>query len=865
MIGSRLGPYEITAKLGEGGMGVVFRAKDFHLGREVALKVLPAAFTADAERTARFEREAKLLASLNHPNIAQVYGLEVQGDTRALVMELVEGPTLAERLEQGPLPLDESLSLARQIAEALEEAHEKGIVHRDLKPQNIKASIEGKVKVLDFGLAKAMDPLGASGMTPHDLAHSPTVTFGGTREGVILGTAAYMAPEQARGGAVDRRADIWAFGVVLYEMLAGERLFVEGSVVDTLSAVMRKEIDLGRLPAETPPRLRELVRRCLERDPKRRLRDIGEARIALEDPFVVAEVPPSTDSPVAATKRRFVVPLVALGAAVVAAVVTALLVSRSAGTAAPEFRQLTFQRGTITGARFAPDGDTVVYSAAWGGRPSEVFTTRRSGPGARSLGVVDASLLAISKQGELAVQMHPELWANLFHGTLGRVPLGGGAPRQVTEHVQEAEWSDDGASLLVSRMEEGAFRWTIEDSAGKVLHRSENVVLSGMRVSPDGQRLAILTFDWYGVTAPIILLDADGAARELAESPGTGLAWSPAGDEIWYSQQDAAGAGSLWAVDLAGRRRLLMRHAGSLTLRDVASDGTLLVSVDDVQRSVYYSSPALTDERDLAWLDGTQVRDLSADGSTLLLGEFGTAEASGAGAYLRGADGSPAVRLGDGVPVALSPDGATALVVVDDGRTVQLVPTGAGQARTVPFEGKVGVGQAWFTPDATRLAVSMNLADGKTRLASVKTDASDLRQLAPDGFDTFIGEQPLSPDGNWINAHRREAGGSFEHRLFPTDGSLRPRELPGLEPGDVVIRWSGDGRALFVFERDELPARVFRVDVETGERTPWLELMPADPAGVSRIQAIQMTPDGRTYAYNVVRQLSDLYLVRGVK
>jgi serine/threonine-protein kinase len=286
--GSRLGPYEITAKLGEGGMGEVYRATDTKLEREVAVKVLPAAFTEDEERLSRFEREAKLLAQLQHPNIASIYGLEESDGISALVMELVEGPTLAERLESGSLPLDESLSLARQIAEALEAAHEKGIVHRDLKPQNIKASIEGKVKVLDFGLAKAMDPaLGSSAAA--DLArsptlmNSPTLTAAGTQLGLILGTAAYMAPEQARGGAVDKRADIWAFGVVLYEMLSGRAVFLSDTVPDTLAAVLTREIDFAALPAATPPAIRRLLRRCLERKPARRLRDIGDARLVIDE------------------------------------------------------------------------------------------------------------------------------------------------------------------------------------------------------------------------------------------------------------------------------------------------------------------------------------------------------------------------------------------------------------------------------------------------------------------------------------------------------------------------------------------------------------------------------------------------------
>jgi len=280
-----LGPYEITSKLGEGGMGEVYRATDTKLRREVAIKVLPAAFVADQERLARFEREAQLLAQLQHPNIASIYGMEESDGTRALVMELVEGPTLAERRAQGPLPLEEALPLARQIAEALEEAHEKGIIHRDLKPQNIKASLEGKVKVLDFGLAKAMDPSGGASGSPSgsEILKSPTLTLGATVQGVILGTAAYMAPEQARGSAVDARADIWAFGVILWEMLTGASLFAGDTVSDTLAAVLRADVDIERLPPSTPPAIRRLLHRCLERNPKNRLHAIADARLVIDD------------------------------------------------------------------------------------------------------------------------------------------------------------------------------------------------------------------------------------------------------------------------------------------------------------------------------------------------------------------------------------------------------------------------------------------------------------------------------------------------------------------------------------------------------------------------------------------------------
>ena len=371
MIGIRLGPYEITAKLGEGGMGEVFRATDTKLRREVAIKVLPAAFTEDKERLARFEREAQLLAQLQHPHIASIYGLEESGTTRALVMELVEGPTLADRLSAGALPLDEALPIARQIAEALEAAHEKGIVHRDLKPQNIKAALDGTVKVLDFGLAKALDAAAGSSVDAArspTLMNSPTLTAAGTALGVILGTAAYMAPEQAKGRAVDRRADIWAFGVILWEMLSGRQLFAADTVAETLGNVMMREPDPALLPPTTPAALRRLVGRCLVRDPRHRLQAIGDARIALEEIAAGPQTEPQEAAP-----RRGVSPL-ALAFAVTAGVAATVGILALGGwlhggrsTAAPG-AQAAPHRAEILGlsivdssnAAISPDGSEVI-------------------------------------------------------------------------------------------------------------------------------------------------------------------------------------------------------------------------------------------------------------------------------------------------------------------------------------------------------------------------------------------------------------------------------------------------------------------------------------------------------------------------
>jgi serine/threonine-protein kinase len=325
--GTRIGPYEIAAAIGAGGMGEVYLARDTKLNRDVALKVLPASLAGDPDRLARFRREAQVLAALNHPNIAHIHGFEDSGDVHALVMELVEGPTLADRIKHGPLPLDEALPIARQVAEAMEAAHEQGIIHRDLKPANIKVRDDGTVKVLDFGLAKALAPDSSGGLSGEAM-NSPTLTARATQLGVILGTAAYMAPEQAKGRPVDRRADIWAFGVVLFEMLTGRRGYEAEDISETLAAVLTREVDWTALPASTPARLKALVKDCLARDPKQRLRDIGEARRILErilegatdDPVSPSGAfAPATAGPRAASRLPWILAAAALLAAAASA------------------------------------------------------------------------------------------------------------------------------------------------------------------------------------------------------------------------------------------------------------------------------------------------------------------------------------------------------------------------------------------------------------------------------------------------------------------------------------------------------------------------------------------------------------------
>ena len=320
-VGSRLGHYDVTALIGEGGMGQVYQATDTKLNRQVALKILPEAFATDPDRLARFQREAQVLASLNHPNIAQIHGIEESEGTRALVLELVEGPTLADRIAKGPIPVDEALPIAKQIAEALEAAHEAGVIHRDLKPANIKVKDDGTVKVLDFGLAKALDTAPAS-----DPDQSPTLTAAATQMGVIMGTAAYMSPEQARGKPVDKRADIWSFGVVLYEMLTGQRAFQGEDVSLTLASVMKSDVNVATLPPDLPANVRTVLRRCLEKDASQRIRDIGDVRLAMAGVFetpVSAAAEPTAAQQVQVWQR----PVAVVAIVAVAVLITALAVS----------------------------------------------------------------------------------------------------------------------------------------------------------------------------------------------------------------------------------------------------------------------------------------------------------------------------------------------------------------------------------------------------------------------------------------------------------------------------------------------------------------------------------------------------------
>ena len=492
--GARLGPYEILGPLGAGGMGEVYRARDERLGREVAVKVLPTESSTDPDRLRRFEQEAKAAGALNHPNLVAVFDTGSHDGNPYVVFELLDGVTLRQRLGGGPLPARKAVDYAVQIAHGLAAAHEKGIVHRDLKPENLFVTRDGRVKILDFGLAKLRPALDA-----HAPREEGATVSTATGAGVVLGTVGYMSPEQVKGDPADHRSDVFSFGSVLYEMLSGRRPFSGETSAELMTAILKEEPpELAKL--DVPPGLERVVRRCLEKRPEERFQSARDIAFALEAVSGVSSPALSATARHAERRRRSV--LTAGAAAVVAGALGVAYygVLQHRAPPSPSFKQLTFRRGVVHTARFAPDGHTIVYGAAWNGKPSQVFSARLEGPESSSLGLPEGNVASISPSGELAIMTGRMYLTGMPPRTLVRLPLAGGAAREVAEHVLGADWAPDGRSLAVVRVEYGgagaaaatADQWVrrqqrLEFPIGKVLYESGSSGIWLPRVSPDGR------------------------------------------------------------------------------------------------------------------------------------------------------------------------------------------------------------------------------------------------------------------------------------------------------------------------------------------------------------------------------------------
>jgi len=856
--GMRLGPYEILSPLGAGGMGEVYRARDARLSREVAIKVLPASVSKDPDRLRRFEQEAKAAGVLNHPNITAVYDIGRHEGAPYVVEELLEGETLRSALS-GALSPRKVVDYAVQIAHGLAAAHEKGIVHRDLKPENLFVTRDGRVKILDFGLAKLTRPE-TEGVA---LTEIPTATAG-TEPGVVLGTLGYISPEQVRGLPADARSDIFSFGAILYEMLSGRRAFRGETAADTMSAILREEPpELSTSRPDVPPGLDRILRHCLEKNPEQRFHSAHDLAFDLESLSApsgprLAPLPEAHASP-----RRLVQAVAFLALAAALGFLAGRQIWRTPSALSPAFRRLTFRRGFVSSARFGPDGRTVFYSASWDGTERlELFSTRVEGPGAARLALPDGVVEAISSSGEMLL-LH-SLRFEIGHarvGTLAQAPLSGGTPRDLLEDVAAADWSPDGGSLAVVRAP--GWHYRLEFPAGKILYETAGWI-SHPRISPTGDAVAFLDHPLFGDDlGSVVIVDKAGKRRTLSDGwqSAQGLAWSTSGKEIWFTATESGSNRALQAVNLSGHRRTLTGGIGALTLQDIARDGRILVDHSHRRIGLIALPAGQTKELDLSWLDWSRGPVLSGDGETLVFSEEGQGGGTGYSVFLRKLDGSPPVRLGEGRGLALSPDGKWVLTAVTRHSPAPLVllPTGAGEPKSIPGDSINHDAPAAFFPDGRRVFFTGS-EPGRDRRAWVQDlPAGKPHPVTPEGTLGTV----LSPDGRFLVAR----GPDQKFALYPLE-SGSPRHLEGFDVNDRPLRWTPDGRAIYVgySGKPSVTARVFRVGVPDGRRELWKEFTPRDPTGFQTFGLnAAVSSDGNTLVFTYSHILSDLHVIEGLK
>jgi Tol biopolymer transport system component len=850
---TRLGPYEIVSAIGAGGMGEVYRARDPRLKREVAIKVLPSSFSSDPQRLHRFEQEAIAAGALNHPNILAVHDIGQQDGSPYIVSELLDGATLRERLRSGPLPIRKAVDYGQQIASGLAAAHDKGIVHRDLKPENIFVTNDGRVKILDFGLAKLTRSEGSESGE----ALTQTVQ---SDPGTVLGTVGYMSPEQVRGKPADARSDLFSFGAILYEMLSGKRAFHGESPAETMSAIVKEEPpELTETNRSVPLALERIVRHCLEKNPTERFQSARDIAFDLE---MVSSVSSTTLTPLitpqAKRKRLTMIAALAVGAVVV--FMAGVLLERLTRPAAsvPHYRQLTFRRGTVRAAKFAPDGQ-ILYSAAWDGNPIELYATGSAGRGGTNSGVQDSDIQAISSTGELLLISNRRVARfGAFVGTLARAPSGA-APRPILEDVQNADWGPDGSSIAVARYQGQRFR--LEYPIGKVLYETATGWITYPRVSPKGDLVAFFEHPYLGDDAGVVsVVDLEGHKRTLTPQWGSerSSAWTLAGDEIWFTATTGGIALDLYGVSLSGKLRPILRLPGDLRLMDIGHDGRVLITQGQRRTAVMISAPGQKSERDLAVADWCQARALSNDGQWALLEEEAEGTESGAYTiYLRKADGSPPLRLGQGYyGVDLSRDRKWALVMTQaTPEQLHMLPTGAGELRQI-------------THDAMRRRDACLFPDGK-RVAFVGIEAGHQPRVYIQGTEDAAPPRPITPEGVAGAIACSPVGDSVavsgdQLLIMPANGGS-PNAIPNTDGTESIAGWSANGQSLYTFHRGELRAKLYRVAIASGEHVLVKEIAPADAAGADRVRRIHTTPDLSAYMYSFARDLNQLYLVEGLK
>jgi serine/threonine protein kinase/Tol biopolymer transport system component len=843
-----IGHYRVLEKIGSGAMGEVFRARDERLGRDVALKLIRPASNDNPDHLRRFELEARAAASLNHPNIVAIYDVGFDDGSPYIVCELLEGTTLRKRLTEGTLPVRLAADYALQIVRGLIAAHQRRIVHRDLKPENLFVTTDGRVKILDFGVAKLQTTPGEGERSVEELT---TVT----KVGAVIGTVAYKSPEQLRTKSVDHRSDIFSLGGILYEMLTGQRAFQGETEVDTITAVLREdppEVNFEQAGIPTP--YQQIVRHCLEKEPENRFQSARDLAFALETlTEEKKEQPRRHEIPRPQAK---ILPWALAGVLLLALV---LLLAAPWRQKAPEqtYRRLTFEQGTIYSARFAPDYRSIVYGAAWNGKPLQLFSTVGDSLLAQPLNLGDANLLAISRSGELAVALHGAHAAHLQTqgGILARTPLAGGSPREVLSDVAWADWDANG-ELAVVHHAEG--RDSIEYPIGHVLYQTEGWI-SHLRFSPRADTIAFVNHPaLWDDRGAVYVLDFTGNKKVLTPEweSAVGLAWSPDGKEVWFTAVEQGGNRKLLAVNMDKKIRTILKVPGGLTLQDVAPDGRVLISTEAERLAmdtvVRDGKPA-----DISWHYWSIPKDISRDGQWVLFEDASEVAGAQYAVAIRNIDGSPPVQLGQGSAGGLSPDGKWAISILPGGAgQLTLLPKGPGQPRTIATPGlEIKNGTARFVADGKHIFFNANEPGHGVRCYLVGLDGEKPVPITPEGI---LGAS-ISPDGRSILVNDY---GVVE--VYPVAGGGAPHAIPNLEKNFTPLQWADNGSAIG-FVVGQVPTRVFKVNLTTGEKVLIQELQPETTTGVVSIAPVVANREGSRFAYSYYELFSVLYMVSGVR
>ena len=853
-------------------MGEVYRARDTRLQRDVAVKILPKSLAADPERLRRFEQEARAVAALNHPNLLTVFDVgaapmaEAGGANAAdsagspyIVSELLEGATLRERLTSGALRERKAVDYAVQVARGLAAAHDRGIVHRDIKPENIFITNDGRVKILDFGLAKLTETSGSD----------PDATLGSrTQAGVVMGTIGYMSPEQVRGKPADARSDIFSFGAVVYEMLSGQRAFRGESSADVMSAILHQEPpELTAANQEITPAIGHIVHHCMEKDAQQRFHSAGDIAFQLNELSGLrgssgAQALPDAGALAAgnaAASRWPVAKVAALGALALAVLLplTWFVARKSVNVAPPTYFALTYQTGTIDSARFLPDGRTWLCVARWGSdRNFALYAGSTDAPGLRPLGVSADSLESVSAAGEvLLIQNMKRLGPGYARaGTLARLSLNGGSPRPLLDSVQYADWAPNASDYAIVRFIPERHSYRLEYPPGKVLYETQGWI-SNPRFSRDGKHIAFLDHPTFGDDeGAAAVVDLSGSKKILTRSFGTAqfISWSPDDSEIWFTGANSSTDRGIFATDLKGHERVVLSTPGYEEIRDALPNGEVLISEEQHRGALFVVTPDFPKPRDFTWLDWAYGMRFSRDGHEILFGD----QHSGPkySTLLRNLNGSPAVRLGDGDPLDLSDDGKWAISRTVAPQELLLLPTGAGEQRQLAHLKLTILNARWLADG--RIMMNANEANHQTRTYIVDMNGN-AKPVTPEGTTALA----ATPDGKELLT----VDEASKFQLMPVDGGT-PVPFPQLHDGDFPLDFTVDGKAVLVRRAGANDAtEIWSVNVRDGKRTLVRTIEEPDQSTNSLGYSVIVSRDAKSYAYEILMSTSRAFLVQGLR